>query len=173
MKNKDILFIGDSLIEYGDWDRLLGVEILNRGMGGDTTQGVLMRLKRSLQCQPHKLFMMIGVNDLITGVPMEHILHNYNTILETITRESLQTQVYIHKALPSNPEKLFFVFKNRQVMILNRQIEGLSQEHNAVCLDLWPILTQNNILQPEYTVDGVHLTEGAYKLWAALLKAYV
>lgn len=56
MKRDEILMIGDSLIEYGDWDALFGKAVINRGMGGDTTEGVLMRIGRSLEKKPGKIF---------------------------------------------------------------------------------------------------------------------
>lgn len=107
MKSDEILMIGDSLIEYGDWDDLLGTEVINRGMGGDTTEGVLMRIGRSLKREPGKIFLMVGVNDIITGESTGFISRNYEAILEKIKALSPESAVFVHKALPCSPEKLF------------------------------------------------------------------
>lgn len=170
MKRDEILMIGDSLIEYGDWDALFGKAVINRGMGGDTTEGVLMRIGRSLEKKPGKIFLMVGVNDIITGESTDFIARNYEAILEKIRALSPESAVYVHKALPCNPEKLFFVFDNSRVAALNREIEKLSKKYDAKCVDLWDVLTENGELLPEYTIDGVHLTEPAYALWADRLK---
>lgn len=170
MKSDEILMIGDSLIEYGDWDDLLGTEVINRGMGGDTTEGVLMRVGRSLKREPGKIFLMVGVNDIITGESTDFIARNYEAILEKIKALSPESAVFVHKALPCSPEKLFFVFDNSRVTALNREIERLAKKYDAKCVDLWDVLTKKGELLPEYTTDGVHLTASAYALWADRLK---
>ena len=125
MKRDEILMIGDSLIEYGDWDALFGKAVINRGMGGDTTEGVLMRIGRSLEKKPGKIFLMVGVNDIITGESTDFIARNYDAVLEKIRTLSPESAIYVHKALPCNPEKLFFVFDNSRVAALNREIVKL------------------------------------------------
>lgn len=170
MKSEEILMIGDSLIEYGDWETLLGTAVTNRGMGGDTTEGVRMRIGRNLERQPAKIFIMAGVNDILAGESTAMIARNYEAILQKIKEASPESAVYVHKALPCNPEKLFFVFDNCQVAALNREIERLAKKYGAECVDLWDVLTKNGELLPEYTVDGVHLTAPAYQLWADKLR---
>ncbi|WP_195267360.1 GDSL-type esterase/lipase family protein [Eubacterium sp. 1001713B170207_170306_E7] len=170
MKSDEILMIGDSLIEYGDWETLLGKAVINRGMGGDTTEGVLMRIGRSLERRPDKIFLMVGVNDIITGETTAFTARNYEAILQKIRALSPDSAVYVHKALPCNPEKLFFVFDNRRVTALNWEIERLAEKYSAECIDLWDVLTENGELLPAYTLDGVHLTAPAYALWAQKLR---
>ena len=43
----DILFLGDSLIEYFDWnERLPGHNIVNLGIAGESVQGLLSRVMK-------------------------------------------------------------------------------------------------------------------------------
>src|ERR1700742_5027583 len=57
---KDIFF-GDSITEMGDWKKVTGDStVLNRGIGGDITYGLLKRLKDITDRQPAKLFILIG-----------------------------------------------------------------------------------------------------------------
>src|SRR5262245_42410399 len=63
-----IVFLGDSITELCHWSELLqNPSVLNRGIGGDTTQDILNRVDQIYRLRPQKLFLMIGVNDLIQG----------------------------------------------------------------------------------------------------------
>ena len=49
----------------GNWSlRLDYPNIKNRGIGGDTTDGVLARLDEVIYFQPEAVFLLIGINDL-------------------------------------------------------------------------------------------------------------
>ncbi|MEG0378577.1 MAG: GDSL-type esterase/lipase family protein [Eubacterium sp.] len=169
----EILMIGDSLIEYGEWETLLGRAVINRGIGGDTTYGVLRRIKGSLKKHPQKIVLMVGINDIITGESIGTIAKQYEEILKKIEDEKQEIKVYTHQVLPCNPQKLFFVFDNGQAKALNSEILRLSQKYNAICIDLWDVLVEKGELIEKYTLDGVHLTEEAYKIWAEKLKLYL
>ena len=68
------LFLGDSLTEYGNWRELFpGLDIKNRGIAGDTTDGVLHRLDGITALSPDKIFLMIGINDLLMGRSVKRI----------------------------------------------------------------------------------------------------
>src|SRR5438105_5617872 len=60
-----IVMLGDSLTEGAPWRELTGcADLVNRGIGGDTTSGVLARLDEVLKLKPRAIFLMIGVNDI-------------------------------------------------------------------------------------------------------------
>lgn len=60
-----IVFLGDSLTFRTEWSELFPEEIvINRGIGRDTTAGVLKRLDHIIEAKPKKIFILIGVNDL-------------------------------------------------------------------------------------------------------------
>src|SRR5690606_26383252 len=96
LKNKkaDILFLGNSITERGNWAELIpGKIVSNRGIGGDNSFGVIARLDAVIAQQPGKLFLMIGVNDIGRGLPVEVILNNYIRITERIRAESPHTNI--------------------------------------------------------------------------------
>src|SRR6478735_10221234 len=75
------VFLGNSITERGAWGELLsGQPIMNRGIGGDNTFGVLARLEGVAKAKPKKIFLLIGINDLSRGLPKGVILNNYNRI---------------------------------------------------------------------------------------------
>ena len=82
-KADDVLFVGDSLVEHCEWAKLLeDSDILNRGILGDDTLGVLHRIEETLKpIPPRKILLMVGINDLFQGVPENHIVENFEDIL--------------------------------------------------------------------------------------------
>ena len=95
-------FIGDSITEGYDLYRMYGDNtIVNMGIGGDFTSGVLMRLDLVKKYKPKKVFLMIGINDILKNVPLELIQKRYAEIIDVIRRDSPTTQLYIQSNLPT------------------------------------------------------------------------
>ena len=64
MPSGAIVWLGDSLTEQGWWNFLSKEKnIVNRGIGGDNTRGMLARLPEILQSAPRKIFLTISVNE--------------------------------------------------------------------------------------------------------------
>ena len=59
-----IVFLGDSITEGGgNWNNYFGTKsVVNRGISGDTTLGVLARLNEICFYKPISLFLLIGIN---------------------------------------------------------------------------------------------------------------
>ena len=77
MQKGSIVFLGDSITEYGQWEELMqNPKVKNRGIAGDTTWGLLRRLSTITSTQPQAIFLMIGVNDFLFTDKSE-ILENY------------------------------------------------------------------------------------------------
>ena len=54
---KDIVFLGNSITDYGEWTELLQLpEAKNRGISGDITFGILERLDEVTEGSPAKIF---------------------------------------------------------------------------------------------------------------------
>src|SRR5262249_3033624 len=97
----EIIFAGDSLIADGPWSELYS-PIKNRGIGGETTAGLLDRLDELTESQPRKLFLLVGTNCLAADIPVAQVVRNYRKILGQVRRESPQTQVFLLSVLPVN-----------------------------------------------------------------------
>src|ERR1035437_634694 len=66
----DVVMLGDSITEWSDWRELLpNADVINRGIRGDTSDGVLERLPEVIRRNPRIVVLMIGVNDLYIGLP--------------------------------------------------------------------------------------------------------
>ncbi len=173
--DKDIVFLGDSLTE-----RFLinefnpDLSILNRGISGDTTDGLLKRIdKLLLNCKPSKLFMMIGINDMAKGKSFSNILTNYNTLLLNITKESQNTHIYIQSVLPIGKSK--DAISKEDISNFNNDLQNIANQFdNLTYIDIASSLKdQEGYLDELYTQDEVHLNGKAYKVWNDLIQQYL
>ena len=83
-----LVFLGDSITQgWGDdlADKFPGVKIANRGISGDTTRGVLIRLADDvLALHPSGVVLLIGTNDLEEGAAPGIIAGNLRLILAAL-----------------------------------------------------------------------------------------
>lgn len=85
-----IIMIGDSITDGAEWYELLkNNEVQNRGIGGDTTNGVLDRLD-TINKSIKKAFIMIGINDIAGYKEVDEIYNNYTKILENLEKRILK-----------------------------------------------------------------------------------
>lgn len=163
-----IVFLGNSLTDAGRWNDIAPeLPILNRGISGDISYGVLARLDEINRHQPKKVFLMIGVNDLKRGIPTAAIIQNYARIVNRIQKDSPNTKIYLNSILPIHPGKLLESFKavnNNDIAVLNAGLRALSkQRKNVHFVDLHQVVAdQEGNLREEITPDGIHLEVAAY-----------
>ena len=181
----DIYMVGDSITEMaGDWDELLGYpDVQNRGIGGDTTAGVLDRLTEIVAGHPRAIFLMVGINDLRGGRHVDDIAGQYEQILGRVCSESPETKVYVQSVLPVN-EYLYHQYiipgypgihmpGTGEVRELNERLHSLATDAGCTYIDLWPALTDDGCLRTEYTYDGLHVNGFGYAAWTRVLETLV
>ena len=102
MQPGDVVMLGDSITEGGDWATLFPrTQVHNHGIGGDDTVGVLRRLDLVTRAQPAKVFLMIGTNDLGKGtLTIDEIVANVEEIVTRIRIENPTSELYVQSVLP-------------------------------------------------------------------------
>jgi lysophospholipase L1-like esterase len=176
ISKSSIVLLGDSLTDQGEWSELFkNCQIVNRGISGDTTDGVFKRLDRITKYRPQKIFLMIGVNDLWNeGKTIPEIVNNYRKNLEFIKKTSPQTQVFIQSILPINNSSYQIAIDNQNIAAINQELKKLAEEFSYPYLNLHDSFLDNDgQLNVKYTMDGVHLTAEGYLLWAKIIDPYV
>lgn len=170
-----IVFLGNSITERGQWGELLpGKIIMNRGIGGDNTFGVIARLDDVLIYKPRKIFLLIGINDIGRGLPLEIIAGNYRRIVERIKALSPGTVINIQSVLPMNDAVLkadYLKNKNDSVLQLNKKIRAIADSYHLQYIDLHAVFADSKgSLKRDMTIDGIHLNPAAYVVWVNYLK---
>ena len=172
-----IVFIGDSITDlYVLDDHYADLELAcyNRGIGGDTTAGVLKRLQVSVfDLEPSAVVLMIGTNDVNGNLPQKEIMDRYWNIVTTIRTKLPDTKLYCVSIIPQNKQLEEYaqidVDHTTQVILwLNSQIRQIAESAGAAYIDLFPLLADaDNFLLPEYSDDGIHLNEAGLAVWTA------
>ena len=172
---RGIVFLGDSLTDGGEWAEVFGdATIMNRGIPGDTTRGVLARLDAVTAGAPAKVFLMIGVNDLEAGAPVDDIAANVGRILAAIKAQTPETAVFVQSALPVREALVSGPIRNADIAALNRRLEAVSAEHQARYVDVASALADGSgELDARYTLDGIHLTGAGYSVWKRAIEELV
>lgn len=174
--NENIVFLGDSLTEWGNWKELLpDFDIKNYGIAGNKTYEVFNRLDNITEENPGKIFLMIGINDLADTRQIEDILKDYKLIIRYLKKRFQDSELYALSVLPID-ERILNIdhFNNKKVDLLNKNIENISKNNGLRFINMNPLFTnKNGQLKSDYTFDGVHLSPEGYKLWKELINNYL
>lgn len=172
-----IVCIGDSLT-YGfgvsrtkTWSYLskdrLGVEIINEGINGDTTGGMVSRFNNSVFSQkPEVVFIMGGTNDFIAGADIGIVKAN----IMSMVHQSLGKFVEPIVGIPPKIDLInvrddwadFTDFQKvaRQLEEYREWINRFSKTFNVKIIDFYlEIENMSNDKINELYIDGLHLNE--------------
>ena len=181
-----IVFLGNSITKGGgDWgQRFNASNIVNRGISGDYTEGILNRLNEIIFYEPIAVFILIGVNEFFKDntnnleINPTYVANNIIKIADKIKNGSPSTLVFIQTILPINNQH-YMNIKNVNYNFLlpdfnpsiNTQIEevnsNLINNNKHPVIDLHPLfLNSDDILEPKFSSDGLHLNKKGYQIWA-------
>lgn len=174
----DIVFLGNSLTNGGEWDELLGMpNAVNRGISGDTTEGIADRLGSITRGKPAKIFLMAGVNDVSHDIPADSVAQSVLALIERIHAESPSTKVYLQSLLPINNSfgRYKAVFgKEQTVRDVNRLLRPVVESAGATWIDIHGLFADaEGNLRADLTNDGLHLLAPGYAIWRDALRPYV
>ena len=171
----EICFLGDSITDGCEWRELTGCNtVTNRGIGGDTTWGVMARIDEVTGGRPAKIFLMIGTNDLAWGgKTVPEVFAKISEILDTISVQSPTTEVYLQSVFPVVDDMRTDAFDNKDIDAINPMLEKLAADKNVTWIDVASILKDDDgQLKRELTEDGLHLRGEAYYLWWSVIREY-
>ncbi|MBS1500881.1 MAG: family 20 glycosylhydrolase [Bacteroidetes bacterium] len=173
-----IVFLGNSITDGGEWDELFGDDhIINRGISGDFTAGVINRLDEVTSRQPAKIFLLIGINDLARKTTPDSVVHNILLIADYIRQQSPATRLFIQSILPVNAVyKKFTTHTNKAAEInrVNSLLEKNAASHNYTYINIHDAFCDaDGNMNARLTNDGLHLKGQGYLLWKHLIYPYV
>lgn len=173
-----LLCLGDSLTEGYDIDRSkcwtklleqdLGIEIINCGISGDTTTGMLARCHALLlEHRPSHLLVLGGTNDLNFGLKDELIIAN----IHAMTRQARFLGIEFLVGIPTpsmNLAELNFVHEN-----YSECIRSFCRALRRYCeAEETPYVDFSKGMQIEYFLaDGIHPNEKGQVVMANTAKS--
>jgi lysophospholipase L1-like esterase len=168
-----VVFLGDSITQ--GWGGGLGaafpgVKVRNRGISGDTTRGVLLRLADDvLALDPAAVVLLIGTNDLEEGATPEVIAGNLKLIIAGLERHDPRMPIVLCQVFPSSATKKRPADQIEKVNAL--YLAAVKGDPQVTYLETWPLFADPNgdAIADEFP-DLLHPNEAGYARWAAALR---
>jgi lysophospholipase L1-like esterase len=187
-QKQKIVFLGDSLTYRNRWsDVLPEYDVHNLGMDGDTTQDVLARINQIQPIKPDKIFLQIGINDLLsiddilTAEDVKNhacllaIARSHKDICLKLQLSFPKCSLYLCSLLPTSCLYDSQGRVNEHIRLCNRMIEQSASDMNAPFIDLYsPLADEKGELAKAYDLGGLPQHAGERKLshgWLELLSA--
>ena len=149
--------------------------VKNRGISGDVTDGVLLRLGELIKYGPKSIFIMIGVNDLFNlyyrkEIPSpDYVIKNLLKITTLLHEKLPNTKLYLQTLLPTARG-----FINQSIDVVNASIKVHQSDGTYTLIDLNPHFTADDgLINTSLTYDGTHLNSQGYLLWSELIMKYL
>jgi lysophospholipase L1-like esterase len=187
VKQQRIAMLGDSLTYR--FDRLHTVpdcEMHNFGMDGAVTGDVLAGLGRVFAVRPDKIFLQIGINDVLSmyclwseaepdlRASLEGIAGRHETICLTLRRGAPQSALHVCSLLPVACGIDSYGRANKAIRMLNGMYEKTARDTGAVFINLYEkVADADGGLGADYDLDGVHLRPAAYAVWLEALLPFL
>lgn len=173
-----IVFLGNSLTHGCEWSQLLGrPEAVNRGINGDTADGIADRLGAVTAGHPAKIFLLCGVNDVSHDLTADSIASAVGSIISDIRRLTPSTRLYVQSLLPINNSFGRYrrlAGKEQVIRDINTLLRPKAEAAGATWIDLYPAFADSlDNLRPELTNDGLHLLAPGYAIWRDIIMPYV
>jgi lysophospholipase L1-like esterase len=168
-----VVLLGDSITQ--GWEETLGaafsgVKIANRGINGDTSRGVLLRLADDvLALKPKAVVLLIGTNDLEEGATPEIVASDVKLILEDLKRHNQSMPIVLCQIFPSSASKKrpADAIKAANALLL----EAVKGDAQVIPLDTYRLFADANGDAPEGEFpDLLHPNDAGYARWASALQ---
>lgn len=157
-----LLMLGDSLIDYGEWDlRLKNYRVISSGVPGERTEHLLHRLPRCLPGNmPEAITIMSGTNNIVFGdLSFIEVMHHIIALLQDHFN---RPKIILTSLLPYELPTIIDVIHSA-----NERLQLICENSGCHYLDLCSEFEHS--FKALFDYDGVHLSNEGYRLWAALL----
>lgn len=170
---KAVVFFGDSITQgWGDdlHGAFPGMKVANRGISGDTTRGMLVRLKEDvLALHPACVVMLMGTNDLEEKAEPQVIADNVRLIVGELKKHNAEMPVVLCQVFPSSAEKKRPADKIKQINDLC--FKAVKGDPQVTVIDTWSLFANElGDAKPEEMPDLLHPNEAGYVKWAGALR---
>ena len=167
------VFLGDSITQgWGDdlGGSFPGMKLANRGISGDTTRGMLLRLEEDvLALHPTGVALLLGTNDLEDQADPETIAGNLKLILAALKRHDPKMPVVLCEVFPSSASQKRPATSIKKINQL--YAAAIKDDPQVTLVETWPLFAdaQGDAVAAEFP-DLLHPNKAGYAKWAAALR---
>ena len=170
---KSLVFLGDSITQgWGDdmGGSFPGVKVANRGISGDTTRGMLIRLKDDvLALNPTGIVMLMGTNDLEENAEPEVVAANFKLIIAELKKHNPKLPIVVCQVFPSSASKKRPADKIKKVNEL--YAAAVKGDAQITLIETWKLFAdEKGDAKPAEFPDLLHPNKVGYAKWAAALR---
>lgn len=178
VKPNGTVFVGDSITqEFHLSEYFPNERTYNRGIGGDTTVGLLTRLEESIfALQPKQLVLQIGTNDFtVLQLEAEATIENLKKVIERIHQQMPALPILLVSVYPLHEPTLNLGRQDPHTFRKNSRIqkinEGIKNIPNVQFVNLYDALVDNQgQLNMTLSRDGLHLNALGYQVVAKTIQ---
>ena len=167
---KEIIFIGDSLTGFYDWQsRFPAYRVQNLGSPGEPVEGLLERLDRlKFLRSPDCLFLMTGINNLRRGDL--DIAGRYMELLDFLAADMRDGLTVIQSILP-----VTLWVHQVDIEHINSRVSALALERGMKYLDLYQLFLDSKGGPDAGCLeeDGIHLSSKGYDIWSGAIETFL
>lgn len=175
------VFFGDSITEMYDLDAYFPDRgFINRGISGDYTTHLLERLKSSvIDIVPSRVVFLAGANDIGRDISPEESQDNFGAIFDAIHDALPDCEILVQSIYPIYPKRAILSKKvigkrdNGKVERLNIRLKSVCDARGITYIDVHSELIKDGVLNPDYTIEGLHLNAEGYRAVTAVLNSYL
>jgi lysophospholipase L1-like esterase len=168
-----VVFLGDSITQGWGTDfkkSFEGMKLANRGIGGDTTRGMLLRLKEDvLALHPKAVVILMGTNDIEVEVPVEAIGRNFQKIVAALKAHNPKMPVVVCRIFPSSATKK----RPKETILAVNELfaAAVKGDPQFTVLDTYALFANpEGDALPALFPDLLHLNPAGYAKWASALR---
>jgi lysophospholipase L1-like esterase len=168
---RHVVLVGDSLTEaWEQGDRIarflpaLADRVLDRGIGADTTTGLLRRLDASIYAlHPSHVVLCMGVNDLAGEADVAPAASRYERIVKEVRGKLPDVPLIVVTVAPARGR---FAPRNPLIVALDAHLRRIAQENGCPVIDLYALVAdaKGELPGSHATPDGLHWTDVVYEL---------
>ncbi len=169
VRHGDIVFLGDQLIHFGEWDEIFpGVTARNRGIVGDRADALLLRLNHVVDKNPAAIVLHVGTNDIVTGANVPTVLARIERLLIALRDVTPPNRLLVIGLPPLTPTM------SQPIRDYNDQLRRLVQSHGNIYVDIYaPLVARQGAIYRDYAIDGRILSGRGYRVVAETLLPYL
>lgn len=164
-----VAFFGDSITHVARWELMFAdVPVRNFGISGERSAHLLQRLEPLIRVHPEQVFLLIGTNDLASGIAVEDICANVGEILDRLAVALPACELHLQALMPRAKKYA------PKVKALNLAYAALAAARGVTFIDLFPLFDDGSgEIAADYTYDRLHLTGAGYAVWRDALRPYI